>query len=77
MSRRKSTTEAKLKATSCEEQIHIGKQYFDNLVGKPPKVTHELITKIISKQLDIKLKQFTQEELDLVLKKLKIEKQRV
>ena len=46
-------------------------QHFKNFLGKPPKVTHEPITRIISKQLDIKLGQFTQEELDLVLRKIK------
>ena len=47
-----------------------GKQHFENLLGNPPKVTHEPITRIISKQLDIKLRPFTQEELDLVLRKI-------
>ena len=47
------------------------KQHFENLRGKPPRVTHELITKIISDQSDIKLGQFTQEELDSVLRKIK------
>ena len=37
------------------------------ILGNPPKVTHEPITRINSKQLDIKLGQFTQEELDSVL----------
>ena len=36
-----------------------------------PKVTHEPITIVISNQLDIKLGQFMQEELDLVLRKIK------
>ena len=44
--------------------------FFDNLLGKPPKVTYEPITRIISKQLDIKLGQFMQEELDSVLRKI-------
>ena len=35
------------------------------------KITHEPITRIISKQLDIKLGPFTQEELDSVLRKIK------
>ena len=39
--------------------------------GKPPKVRDEAITKIFSKQLDIKLRQFTQEELDSVLRKIR------
>ena len=38
---------------------------------KPTKVTHEPITRIISKQLDIKLGPFTQEELNSVLRKIK------
>ena len=67
VSRRKSTTKAKLKATSQQEQIHLWKQHFENLLENPPKSTHEPITKIISKQLDIKLGLFSQE--------LKIEKQ--
>ena len=47
------------------------KQHFENLLGNPPKITHEPITRIISKQLDIKLGPFTQEELDSVLRKIK------
>ena len=39
LSRRKSTAKAKLKVTSQEERIHEWKQHFDNLLGKPPKVT--------------------------------------
>ena len=45
--------------------------HFENLLGNPPKVTHEPITRIISKQLDIKLRPFTQEELNSVLRKIK------
>ena len=47
------------------------KTTFQKSTRKPPKVTHEPITIIISKQLDIKLGLFTQEDLDSVLKKLK------
>ena len=75
VSRRKSTAKAKLKATSQQDQIQLWKQHFENLLGNPPEVTHEPITRIISKQLDIKIGPFTQEELDSVLKKLKIERQ--
>ena len=71
MSRRKSTAKAKLKATSQQDRIHLYKQHFENLLGNPPEVTHEPITRIISKQLDIKLGPFTQEELDSVLRKIK------
>ena len=71
MSRRKSTAKTKLKATSQEDQIHLRKLHFVNLLGNPPKVTHEPITKLISHQLDIKLGECMQEELDSVLTKIK------
>ena len=58
----------KLKATS-QEQIQLWK-HFKNLLRNPPKVTHELIPRFVSKQLDIKLRQFMQ-ELDSVLRKIK------
>ena len=67
VSRRKSTTKAKLKAANQQERIKLWKQHFENLLGNPPKVTHESITWIISKQLDIKLGPF----LDSVLWKIK------
>ena len=71
VSRRKSTAKAKLKATSQQNQIHLWKQHFENLLGNPLEVTHEPIMRIISKQLDIKLGLFTQEELNLLLRKIK------
>ena len=71
VSRRKSTAKAKLKAANQQERIKLWNQHFENLLGNPQKVTHEPITRIISKQLDIKLGPFTQEELDLVLRKIK------
>ena len=71
MSKRKRTTKAKLKAANQQERIKLWKQHFENLLENPPKFTHEPITRIISKQLDIKLGPFTQEELDSVLKKIK------
>ena len=71
VSRRKNTAKAKLKAANQQERIKLWKQHFENLRGNPPKITHEPITRIISKQLDIKLGLFTQEELDSVLRKIK------
>ena len=71
VSRKNSTTKAKLKATNQQERIKLWKQHFENLLENPPKVTQEPIMRIISKQLDIKLGPFTQEELDLVLRKIK------
>ena len=71
MSRRKSTAKAKSKVTSQKERVKLWEQHFEHLLRNPPKVTHEPITRIISKQLDIKLGPFTQEELDSVLRKIK------
>ena len=71
VSRRKNTAKAKLKAANRQERIKLWKQHFENLLGNPPKITHEPITRIISKQLDIKLGPFTQEKVDSVLRKIK------
>ena len=71
VSRRKSPAKAKLKATNQQERVKLWKQHFENLLGNPPKVTHEPITRIISKQLHIKLGPFTQEEIDPVIRKIK------
>ena len=71
VSRRNSTAKAKLKATNQQERIKLWKQHFENLLGNPPEVTHEPITRIISKQLDIKLGLFNLEKLDSVLRKIK------
>ena len=60
-----------MKAANQQERIKPWKQHFENLLGNPPKVTNEPITTIISKQLDIKLDPFTEEELDSVLRKIK------
>ena len=71
VSRKKSTAKAKLKATNQQERTKLWKQHFENLLGNPPKVMQEPITRIIRKQLHIKLLPFTQEELDPVLRKIK------
>ena len=71
VSRRKSTTKAKLKTTNQQERIKLWKQHFENPLQNPLKVTHKPITRIISKQLDIKLGLFTLKELDSVLRKIK------
>ena len=71
VSRRKSTAKAKLKAANQQERIKQWTQHFENLLGNPLKVMHEQIARIISKQLDIKLGPFTQEELDSVLRKIR------
>ena len=74
MNRRKNTTKVELKATSHEERIQLWKQHFENLLGNPPKVTHEAISRIICKQSDIKLGQLTQKELDSVIRETKSRK---
>ena len=71
VSRRKSRAKGKMKAANQQKRIKLWKQHFENLLGNQPKVTHEPITRITSKQLDIKLGPFTQEELDSVLRKIK------
>ena len=63
-----------MKASSQEERIYLRKEHFENLLGKPPKVSHEPITKIISNQSDIKLGQFTLEKFDSVQRKIKSRK---
>ena len=47
------------------------KEHFKNLLGKFLKVQDKLIMKIIDKQPDTKLGQFTQEELNVVRRKIK------
>ena len=69
--RRKSAAKAKLKATNQQERIKLWKQHFENLLGNPPKVTPEPITRIISKQFGIQVGLFTVEELDSLLRKIK------
>ena len=69
VTRRKSTAKAKLKAASQQERVKLWERHFKNLPGNPLKITDEPITRIISKQLDIKLGPFTKVELDSVLKK--------
>ena len=71
VSRRKSTAKAKLKAASQQERVKLWEQHFKNLLGNPPEITDEPITRIISKQLDVKLGPFTKEELDSVLRRIK------
>ena len=67
----KITSRAKLKADSQEEWIHLWKEHFKNMLGKSPKVMNEPITKIISHQQNIKLGQLMQEELNVVLGRIK------
>ena len=68
---KKSTVKARRKATRQQSRIYPWKQHFENLLRNAAKDTHEPITRIISKQLDIKLGPFTLEELDSVPRKTK------
>ena len=49
VSRRKSTTKAKLTAANQQERIRLWKQHFKDLLGNPSNVTKEPITAIITK----------------------------
>ena len=73
-SKKKSTSRGKLKAACQEEQIQMWKKHFMNLLGNFPNVTDKPVMKIINNKLDTKLRQFTLEELNVVLQKLKTEK---
>ena len=72
-SRRKTTLRTKLKAAK-QEEMQEWKEHFENLLGNSPKVTDKSIPKIINNQLDIKLGQFTNEELNVVVRKIKSRK---
>ena len=61
----------KLKAASQEEKFPEWKEHFKNLFENPPEITEKSIQKIVDGQQDIKLKQFMEEELYAVLKKIK------
>jgi len=74
ISDRKSTSRSKLKATSQKDRLQKWKDHFQKLLGKPPKIIENNTQKIIDRQLDIKLGDFTTEELNEVLKKLKSRK---
>ena len=74
MSKRKSTSRANLKAASQEERIQMWKEHYKNLLGNFPKITDKPIMKIINSQIDIKLGQFIQEELNVELTKIEMEK---
>ena len=50
------------------------KEHFKNLLKSSPKVTNKSVTKFINSQLDIKLGQFTEEEFNIVLTKIKSRK---
>ena len=58
-----------LKTASQEERLLKWKEYFKNLLINSPEVTDKPIKKINNRQLDIKLGQLMEGELDAFLKK--------
>ena len=69
MNEKKRTLRAKLKAACKEERLLKWKEHFKNLLENPPEIIDSSIQNIINGQLDVKLGQFMEEELDAVLKK--------
>ena len=65
VSRRKSTSRSKLKATSQEERHWKWKEHFKHRLRNPPKITDNPTEKIINSQ-QIKLGHFTERELDAI-----------
>ena len=61
---------SKIKNYLCQEERFLKwKEHFKNLLRIPSDITDKLIQEIIHDQLDFQLGQFTEEELDTVLKK--------
>ena len=71
---RKLSNKATLKATSQEERLSKWKNQFQQLLGSAPNVSDTEIEKIAENLLNIKLGNFTKEELDAVLRRIKIRK---
>lgn len=72
---RKKATKAKIKANSQNERLNKWKSHFQNLLGKQPNVSNKPIEMNPAQQeLDIKTGPFNENELELVLKKLKNKK---
>jgi len=74
ISGRKSTSTSKIRAASQEERLKKWKDHFQNLLGKPPRVTDTAIKTIVNHELDIKRGNFTLEELQMARKKCKNKK---
>ena len=76
MSGRKNTSRANLNATSLEERLTKWKEHFKNL-SETPLNHRQTYKKIMNGLICVKLDQFTEEELDAVLKKIKSRKVRL
>ena len=61
----------KLKAASEQERLQMWKEHFKYLLGKTPEITDKSIETIIHHQLDIILGDFSEDELEAVLKSMK------
>ena len=71
MNERKNTLRENIKAASQEEILQKWTEHFKNLLENSPEITDKIITKIINRQLDNKLGEFTEKELDSIKKKKK------
>ena len=69
--RKRKEVNVEKKTKSCrpkKERSQKWKKLSQNLLKNPPEITDKPIPKIINRQVEIKLGQFTEEELDRVLK---------
>ena len=71
ISGRKNSNNAKLKATSQEERVKLWKQHFQDLLRQSPEITDEVITPILTEELNIKKGLFTMVELLKAVKSIK------
>ena len=67
--KKRSISRAKLKVANQDERLQKWKEHFKNLPGNPPDINDKHSEKISNIQLDIKLGQFTELELDSVREK--------
>ena len=71
ISGRKSGNRAKLKASSQKERVKLWEKHFQDLLGKPPQISDEEITPIITEELKIKKGLFTMDELQKAVNSMK------
>ena len=71
ISGRKSGNRAKLKASSQKERVKLWEKHFQDLLGKPPQISDEEITSIITEELKIKKGLFTMDKLQKAVNSMK------
>ena len=73
ISGRKNSNKSKLKASNDKERVKLWQTYFEDLLGKPPKPTHNGNDhcKTILHKLDIKIEPFTTNEIDIAITNIK------